>query len=77
MTTVKLNIPKYFRPKAIQEFLENVKFLFNLKGKSVKKLIITANKIKDCSLIGILLIIKVMAYSVKMKIFEEAEIYTN
>lgn len=67
-------VPKYFNHNHIDGFISKFEHMFKLKNGSKSGLILDCKSIQNISIIGVLILYKVMEYSLKNKYFVNPEI---
>lgn len=61
--------PKHFKATSIINFIEDCSVVYGLAGKNEEGFLLDLSKVKNCSMIGVLLIYKVIEFSVKNDCF--------
>lgn len=66
----KLTAPKYFRANSILKLINDSQDIYHLVGKQEKGFLIDTLKVKETTMIGVLLIYKIIEFSIKNKCFD-------
>ncbi len=64
-----ITAPKHFRANSILQFIEDCSPVYGLSGKNEKGFLLDLERVRDCSMIGVLLVYKVIEYSIKRNCF--------
>lgn len=65
----KIIAPKKFRANTLKKFIDDCSIIFNYINKNEAGLFLDLTKIRECNIIGVLLIYKVMEFSVNKNCF--------
>jgi anti-sigma regulatory factor (Ser/Thr protein kinase) len=74
---MKLEPPKFFGIKKIEDFLSLAEFIFELENKQQKGFVLDLSRMKSISLIGQLLLYKFISYTAEKNCFYKPEICIN
>lgn len=70
-------VPKYFNHNHVDGFISKFDHMFKLRNKSKGGLVLDCSSIQNISIIGVLILYKIMDYSSKNKYFVNPEIKIN
>jgi len=71
---INISLPKKLNPSSIEEFLENIAFIFKLENKKAPNCVLDLDNLTKINLLGVLVIYKLIEYSTKKRCFYIPEI---
>lgn len=71
---IYINLPKKLNPSSIEEFLENISFIFKFENKKAPNCVLDLDNLTKINLLGVLVIYKLIEYSTKKRCFYIPEI---
>ena len=71
MTSINriITAPKHFKANSIIQFIDDCSPIFNLIGKNENGFLLNLEKVKECNMIGVLLVYKIIEFSIKKNCF--------
>lgn len=70
LTNREIVAPKHFRANSIVDFINNCEEIYGLTDKNERGFLLDLSKIIDCRMIGVLLVYKIIEFSIKNQCFE-------
>lgn len=67
--------PKQFRANSLISFINDCAIIYKLVGKKEKYFLLDLNKIEECTMIGVLLVYKIIEFSIKQNCFSNPGYY--
>ena len=65
----KITAPKYFKANSIIQFINDCEPIYKLVDCNEERFLLDLNKVKDCTMIGVLLVYKAIEFSLKNNCF--------
>jgi hypothetical protein len=71
----QITAPKHFRANSIINFITDCQDIYRLSNKNEKGFLLDLGKVKECTMIGVLLVYKIIEFSIKNNCFERPMYY--